>query len=197
MRLDDARYRAIRGWCLGCQIHMKVRRKMREHELDCECNYRQPYLHSLTVVDYHWPGPIVKNTRCEEIYTKDRRLVSRHCLVAGCNRCDGEIGGFYCYVPEHIERMGNWEHVHVLGIVSLFGKIAVHERGYRADCVRIDHLWVLRAENVRFPHGKLQSFLEDTYQCGVTMLKTGAADSFIEWLKKENIETIIRLGVEL
>ena len=106
-------------------------------------------------------------------------------------------GGFYCYVPRHIERMANWEHVHVLGIVSLFGKIAVHERGYRADCVRIDHLWVLRSENVRFPHDKLQTFLEDTYQCGVTMLKTGTTDSFVEWLKKEDIENIVKHGVEL
>lgn len=93
--------------------------------------------------------------------------------------------------------MARWEHVHVLGIVSLFGKIAIHERGYRADCVRIDHLWVLRSENVRFPHGKLQDFLETTYDCGVTMLKTGIADSFVEWLKKEDIETIVKYGVEL
>lgn len=197
-RLDDARYRAIRGWCLGCQIPMNVRRGLRAMDLDCECNYRKPYLHSLTVVDYHWDSPIAKNEPGRrEMRSPDGRLMSSHCSVAGCEYClfQCTVGGFYCYVPRYIERMGNWDHVHVLGIVSLFGKIVIHERGYRADCVRIDHLWVLRSENVRFPHGKLRSFLEDTYQCGVTMLKTGAADSFIEWLKKEDIETIVEKGV--
>jgi hypothetical protein len=29
------------------------------------------------------------------------------------------------------------------------------------------------------------------------MLKTGAADSFVEWLKKEDIETIVEKGVLL
>ena len=200
MRLDDAKYRAIRGWCLGCQIPMKVRRGLKVHDLDCEFTYRTPYLHSLTVTDYHWTSPIERNDPGrEERYAPSGSLLSSHCSLAGCDYCNHNcsVGGFYCYVPEYIERMGNWEHVHVLGIVSLFGKIAIHERGYRADCVRIDHLWVLRTENVRFPHGKLQVFLEDTYQCGVTMLKTGAADSFIEWLKKEDITTIVEKGVTI
>lgn len=194
MNLDDARYRAIRGWCLGCQIHMKVRNAMKEKGIDCECTYRKPYLHSLTIVDYHWGSPIERNRP-----GRTERQGLTWCSVAGCAACDYNCphGGFYCYQPAHIERMAKWSHVHVLGIVSLFGKIAVHEMGYRADCVRIDHLWVLRSENVRFPHGKLQTFLEDTYQCGVTLLKTGIADSFVEWLKKEEIETIVKYGVEL
>jgi hypothetical protein len=104
-------------------------------------------------------------------------------------------GGYYSYNPAHIKRMARWDHVHVLGVVSLFGDIAVHDHGFRSDIVRIDHLWVLRAENVRFPHGKLEAFLGNTYQCGVTMLQSGAADSFVEWLEKEDISYIVEKGV--
>ena len=212
MRLDDANYRSIRGWCLGNQAPMKIRRALRERGLDCECNYRKPFLHSLVVIEYHWDGPVASNTPGECIkLSKQRRM----CPIGGCVECAADqrvegvagafgqhsygrlYGGFYSYNPQHIKRMGRWEHVHVLGIVSLFGDIAIHEHGFRSDVVRIDHLWVLRSENVRFAHGKLQSFLEDTYQCGVTMLKSGAADSFVDWLQKENIEEIVRLGVEI
>lgn len=190
-RIDDATYRAIRGWCLGFQAPMRMRRAMREKGWDCECNYHRPYLHSLSLIDYHWSGPVEANVG-------DCRRSERHpfCSVTPCRGCiRPHTGGFYSYNPRHIKRMARWEHVHVLGVVSLFGDIAIHEHGYRSDVVRIDHLWVLRSENVRFPHGRLESFLEDTYHCGVTMLKSGAADSFTEWLQKEEIEEIVRLGV--
>lgn len=183
---------------------MKIRRALRERDLDCECNYRKPYLHSLVMIECHWDRPVMSNTpeRCVKL-SMNRRL----CPTTGCPECmrnphtehayGYRYGGYYSYNPQHIKRMGRWDHVHVLGIVSLFGNIVVHDHGFRSDIVRLDHLWVLRSENVRFAHGKLQSFLEDTYQCGVTMLKSGIADSFVEWLQKENIEEIVRMGVQI
>jgi hypothetical protein len=87
--------------------------------------------------------------------------------------------------------MGNWEHVHVLGIVSCFGDIAIHERGFRSDILRIDRLWVVRSENIRFGKARLQSFLERTYDCPVTLLQK--TKGFTEWVKGENIEELCGL----
>jgi len=90
--------------------------------------------------------------------------------------------------------MGNWEHVHVLGIVSCFGDMVVHERGFRSDIVRIDRLWVVRSENIRFGKARLKSFLETTYQCPVTLLKR--TEGFTDWVKGENIEQLCELPEE-
>lgn len=212
-------YRGVRGWCLGSQIPMRIRTAMREEGTDCECTYSRPYLHSLVLTYSHWHGPVMSNTpgECRRITTPAHALrrwdsyatgqpFVRECCVGGCGDCvpparyfddpshrpvGSAHGGYYSYLPRHIERMGNWEHVHVLGIVSCFGDVVVHERGFRSDIIRIDRLWVVRSENIRFGKARLQSFLEDTYQCPVTLLKH--TSGFTEWVKGENIESLISL----
>ncbi|MCP4902588.1 MAG: hypothetical protein GY906_36960 [bacterium] len=105
------------------------------------------------------------------------------------------VGGIYSYKPESIHRMGNWESVGALGVLSLFGTVMEHERGYRSDICRIDKLWILRAENLRFSFERIQSFYERTYECPVKILKAGVSDSFVTWLKKEKIEKLIEEGI--
>jgi hypothetical protein len=75
--------------------------------------------------------------------------------------------------------------------VSCFGDIAIHERGFRSDILRIDRLWVVRSENIRFGKARLQSFLERTYDCPVTLLQK--TKGFTEWVKGENIEELCGL----
>lgn len=190
--------RSIRGWCLGNQNKMVDRRTQRSLGRDCPCTYSKPYLHSLTKTWAHWSGPVWNNLTLPESDTSSLWCDSHQdCRLlfggdtACTTKCPGHWGGIYSYKPEFIERMGNWDHVHVLGVVTNFGRVKVHERGYRSDHMRIDRLWVLRSENVRFPLKKLQQFLETTYQADVIMLKAGIVDSFVTWLKKENVESLL------
>ena len=212
-------YRAVRGWCLGSQLPMRIRNAMKEEGPDCECTYSRPFLHSLVLTHCHWDSPVMRNEpgECRRLSVPAHSIrrwdawatgssYVRQCCVGGCGDCvppahmyedpdrvtsGSPHGGYYSYLPAHIERMGNWEHVHVLGIVSCFGDLVIHERGYRSDIIRIDRLWVVRSENVRFSPARLQSFLERTYDCPVTLLKRTAG--FTDWVKGENIEELCEL----
>lgn len=99
--------------------------------------------------------------------------------------------GYYSYNPAHIERMGNWDQVGVIGVVTLFGEIAVHERGYRSEGVRIDRLWVLQEASVFRPSDRIQTHLEKTYRCEVTMLRKKLYDGFRDWLVREDVENLL------
>lgn len=209
MNSPDTPYRGVRGWCLGSQIPMRIRNAMKSEGTDCDCSYSRPYLHSLVMTFRHWDGPVMRNEPdvCQRLRIPSG--VQRHwdkwatgttgmrnCPVRGCPDCrrawSTGRGGWYSYHPAHIERMGNWDDVHVLGVVSCFGDIAIHRRGYRSDIVRIDQLWVLRSGNLRYNSQKLQSFLEDTYECPVKLLKR--TRGFTEWVKGENIDRLVRFG---
>lgn len=188
---SDARVRAVRGWHIGSPLFMWERKIDREHGEDCDCRYSTPYLHSLTVIDYHWSGPVMVN---------EPRVLrgQKHMHVPLCCTDEGfyQAGGFYSYHPEHIERMSRWEKVRVLGVVSPFGLVAEHERGYRSDGIRIDCLWILRMEELRYTAKKLVGFLERAYQCPVMNVDRSRCDSFVDWLKSESVENLVKYGTQ-
>lgn len=204
--------RALRGWTLGNPFaqHEKEGKPWRR----CECSYVSPYLHSLVVKWFHWDGPIMRlpDTREKAVeMVKEQGLEPRE-LIDERARRDNVIrhqeghwlwrmdqgdhayhggGGYYSYNPPHISRMGRWEQVGVLGVVTLFGEIAVHERGYRSEGVRIDKLWVLQEASVRRSARQTQRHLEETYRCDVVMLKKMLYEGFQDWLEREDVENLL------
>lgn len=196
---------AIRGWSLGSPIPMMRRRE--EPWLKCDCTYLEPYLHSLVVEWFHWPGPFIRNpTSLKEAVqmAEDRGLdpaTTRSHLVHSAiwtkagqwswDMDESDYAGFYSYKPSHIERMGKWDEVDVLGVVDLGGIVYEHERGYRAEKVLIEKLWVLWESSRRFPQERLQAHLEDTYRCEVVMLQKKLYEGFADWLKKEEVENLL------
>ena len=203
MKLRDSKYRAIRGWTLGNKINMDIRRSHREMGVDCKCTFTKPYLHSLTIEDYCWTGPVMKNERgkVEKLAMHTAVPLGRACDFAGLSyerqmymMGTETVGGFYSYRPEHIERMARWEYVDVLGIISLYDDIAVHENGYRSNTVRIDALWVVRIGQIGLSRRRVQRWLEDTYECPATVLPQGVVNGFVEWMKRESIEALVEFG---
>jgi hypothetical protein len=119
-----------------------------------------------------------------------------HRPLIDCEVGSYTAGGFYSYHPKDIERMSRWEYCRILGVVSPFGLVAEHEKGYRSDVIRIDCLWVLRMDNLRYGSDWVTNWLSRTYECPVTIVDRSRTDSFIEWLKNESVENLVRYGTQ-
>lgn len=84
-------------------------------------------------VPYIYTGPISRNNRPPIIFDKKQRfkIRLRHHL------------GFYARKDVDMicgELMG----FSIIGKISMFGKVIEHERGYRSQSIRIDHLSIIR-----------------------------------------------------
>jgi len=206
MKLPDSKYRAIRGWTLGNKINMDIRRQHRARGVDCGCTFTKPFLHSLTIEDYCWTEPVMRNKRGEVVQLAQHVAVplGKADDFGDVSKADyhtqmwsfgtESIGGFYSYNPPHIERMARWEFVDVLGIISLYDEIAIHENGYRSNTVRIDALWVIRVGQIGLSRRRVQRWLEGTYECPAVVLPEGVVNGFKEWMKRESIETLVKFG---
>jgi hypothetical protein len=190
--------RAVRGWTLSYPIGITARRN-EDPEFRCDCTFVKPYLHSLTYWMYHWSGPIATNNdmvRYTEDYNPATNLVEctkyRTCGSIYMRGTSHRNGGFYSYKPEFAHYMAKWQDVDVLGIVRLYDDIIEHEHGYRADTVLTERLWVLwRISAMRISPSRLVKFLEETYQCPVTIINTDQVSDFTVWLQKENIPNLL------
>lgn len=190
--------RAVRGWALGNPFG---RGELEETpSLKCPCTYTKPYLHSLVMREVHWPGPIAQLPENLQNPLHKKDFWSKHLpgfgqysvtRVSVSNPYVVHVAGFYSYQPAHIERMGQWSECDVLGVVTLFGDIVVHERGYRSSGLRIDKLWVLDSESYRRPPQRVQSFLEETYRCDVVILRRGSMEGFVDWVEKEEVRSLL------
>lgn len=205
--------RSVRGWSLGNPIPITIRKKRPGNHLMCDCGYRTPYLHSLIVSWFHWDGPIARHpdslseavmmakkmgfSKVEPRKTVDyhKREESPPVIYTNegrwCWHISHGAGGYFSYNPPHIERMGKWEECDVLGVVTLFGDIAVHARGYRSQNLKIEKLWVLKEAQMRHPESDLKAFLEETYRCEVIFLQKDTFTGFKDWFKKEDVANLL------
>lgn len=209
--------RSVRGWSLGNPIPLTYRkRKVRDYgyrHLMCGCDFKHPYLHSLVIQWFHWDGPISRHPKkpqeavqwCEDMGFPNPKLPSvqaryprtvRPPVVVNAEgtwhwSIEHRAGGYFSYNPPHIERMGKWEECDVLGVVTLFGDIAVHERGFRSEGLRIEKLWVMKEAQLKHRQSTLRGFLEDTYRCDVVFLEKLNFSGFKDWFKKEDVENLL------
>lgn len=55
----------------------------------------------------------------------------------------------------------------VVGRVSIFGDVCVHQHGYRSEALTIDRLWIIRWDIVETDWGSCKAGLEKRYRCPV------------------------------
>lgn len=82
-------------------------------------------------VPYIYTGPISRNNRPPIIFDKKQRFkIDRHHL------------GFYA--RKDVDMIcGDLMGFSIIGKISMFGKVIEHERGYRSQSIRIDHLSII------------------------------------------------------
>lgn len=143
---SDGRLVGIRGWSL------------RGRESD-------PLQLGSLILQYEWDGPVQR--------TGKPILDSHHFLPP--TRPRPEVGFYACkprFAYECLHRYGTLECV---GVVSLFGRVAEHEYGYRAERVRVDALWVAREALPRRwqeQASRIADRLAERYRCGADARRT-------------------------
>lgn len=134
----------------------------------------QPILRS-SVTRYVYPGPVCRN-----------EAPPKPGVVTGTaeSERDPEVGFFAFkirdeqvaqYLRGYMQAMGKGPNgiyrlvPKAFGRVSLFGEVRVHERGFRAEGIRIDHLWIARPEGAQAPWETILDGVRDRYQCPVDL----------------------------
>lgn len=96
------------------------------------------------VVPYRWYGPVERT---------DHPVV--HPPAWPPVEARPEVGFYACTPDEAYAALEPYRMLDCVGTVSLFGRVVEHERGYRAEVVRIDRLWLV--EGPAITHGELEA----------------------------------------
>lgn len=138
----------------------------------------EPILRS-SVTRYVYPGPVCRNSE-----------PPRPGVVTGTAEADRDPSvGFFAfkirdeqvarYLKRYMSAMGQGPNgvyrlvPKAFGRVSLFGRVRVHERGFRAEGVRIERLWVGVPEHAQAPWDEIATGLADRYRCPVDLWTGG------------------------
>lgn len=124
---------------------------------------RRARLQSL-IVPFPWRGPVERTGR-----------PVRHPPAWPPVEARPEVG-FYACVPEHAyEALHRYTGLECVGTVSLFGRVVEHERGYRAEVVRLDHLCLVKAllgGTREAAASEIVHSLGREYRCSVSLVPT-------------------------